>query len=85
MVEGLMADPGCRVILYDRPGTVVSDVVGGLADATDSIHATLAQLGVGPVVVIGQSLAVLSRCCWLATIARTSAASCCSIRPPSTM
>ena len=56
LVEGLMADPGCRVILYDRPGTVASDVVGGLVDATDSIHATLAELGVGPVVVIGQSL-----------------------------
>ena len=21
LIEGLMADPGCRVILYDRPGT----------------------------------------------------------------
>lgn len=56
LVEGLIADPGCRVILYDRPGTAGSDVVGGLADATDSIHGMLAGLAVGPVVVIGQSL-----------------------------
>lgn len=56
LVEGLIADPGCRVGLYDRPGTAGSDVVGGLADATDAIHSMLAGLAVGPVVVIGQSL-----------------------------
>ena len=56
LVEGLMADPGCRVILYDRPGTVGSLVDGGLAGATEAIHETLAELGIGPVVVIGQSL-----------------------------
>lgn len=56
LVEALRADPGCRVILYDRPGVEGSSVAGGLADATDAIHTTLADLGVGPVVVIGQSL-----------------------------
>jgi pimeloyl-ACP methyl ester carboxylesterase len=56
LIEGLIADPGCRVVLYDRPGTVSSDVAGGLADATSAIHSTLAELGTGPVVVIGQSL-----------------------------
>ena len=56
LAEGLIADPGCRVILYDRPGTAGSDVGGGLADATDAIHGMLAGLAVGPVVVIGQSL-----------------------------
>ena len=56
LVEGLIADPGCRVILYDRPGTMGSDVAGTLADASDAIHTMLAELGLGPVVVIGQSL-----------------------------
>ena len=56
LVEGLVTDPGCRVILYDRPGTAGSDVAGGLPDAADSIHAVLSGLAVGPVVVIGQSL-----------------------------
>lgn len=56
LVEGLIADPGCRVILYDRPGTAASEVVGGLAEATDSIHTMLISLSVGPVVVVGQSL-----------------------------
>jgi pimeloyl-ACP methyl ester carboxylesterase len=51
-----MADPGCRVILYDRPGTAGSGTEGGLAGATQAIHDTLAELGVGSVVVIGQSL-----------------------------
>src|SRR6187402_3300195 len=56
LIEGLMADPGCRVVLYDRPGTVSAEAEGGLADATEAIHETLVRLGVGPVVVIGQSL-----------------------------
>ncbi|GAA1991988.1 alpha/beta hydrolase [Microbacterium pumilum] len=56
LMEGLMADPGCRVILYDRPGVGPSEAEGGLAEATDAIHATLAELKIGPVVVIGQSL-----------------------------
>ena len=56
LIEDLLADPGCRVILYDRPGTVGSEVEGGLAGATEAIHDTLVELGIGPVVVIGQSL-----------------------------
>ena len=56
LIEGLMADPGCRVVFYDRPGTVSAEAEGGLADATEAIHETLVRLGVGPVVVIGQSL-----------------------------
>lgn len=56
LIEGLLDDPGCRVILYDRPGNVSAEVEGGLADAAPAIHATLAELGLGPVVVIGQSL-----------------------------
>jgi pimeloyl-ACP methyl ester carboxylesterase len=56
LIEALMAEPDCRVVLYDRPGTVGSGVEGGLAGATEAIHDTLAELAVGPVVVIGQSL-----------------------------
>jgi pimeloyl-ACP methyl ester carboxylesterase len=56
LVEGLLADPGCRVILYDRPGAGASDVDGGLADASDAIHAMIHEGGIGPVVAIGQSL-----------------------------
>jgi len=56
LIEGLMADPGCRIILYDRPGMVGSDIEGGLGGATAAIHETLAEVGLGPVVVIGQSL-----------------------------
>lgn len=56
LVEGLIADPGCRVILYDRPGTGTSEVDGGLAEASGAIHSALAEQGLGPVVVIGQSL-----------------------------
>jgi pimeloyl-ACP methyl ester carboxylesterase len=56
LAEGLMADPGCRVLMYDRPGTAASGTVGDLSTASDSIHDVLADLGVGAVVVIGQSL-----------------------------
>lgn len=56
LAEGLMADPGCRVILVDRPGAGDSTVEGGLADAAASLHATIVDAGAGPVVVIGQSL-----------------------------
>ncbi len=56
LVEALLDDPGCRLILYDRPGNVSAEAEGGLADATEAIHATLTDLGLGPVVVIGQSL-----------------------------
>jgi pimeloyl-ACP methyl ester carboxylesterase len=46
LVEGLLADPGCRVVLWDRPPV--------LADAPAAIHAVLAE--VGPAVTVGQSL-----------------------------
>lgn len=52
--EALQEDPGCRILLYDRPGAGTSTEPGGLADAADAIHAAIA--GHGPVVVIGQSL-----------------------------
>lgn len=56
MVEGLVADPGCRVIVHDRPGTGSSPGPGRLADAADHLHALVAELALGPVVVVGQSL-----------------------------
>lgn len=56
IVEGLLADPGCRVVLWDRPGTGSAAVPGWLADAPDAVHTMLAALGLGPVVVVGQSL-----------------------------
>ncbi|MBN9791738.1 alpha/beta hydrolase [Pseudonocardia sp. TMWB2A] len=54
--EALVADPGARVILHDRPGTGVSPVPGTLADASEDLHALVGRLGMGPVVVVGQSL-----------------------------
>lgn len=56
LVEGLVADPGCRVIVHDRPGTGTATVDGTLAGAADHLAALIAQLGCGPVVVVGQSL-----------------------------
>ncbi|MEJ2860243.1 alpha/beta fold hydrolase [Actinomycetospora flava] len=56
MVEGLVGDPGCRVVVHDRPGTGSSPVPGTLADAADHLHALVTDLATGPVVVVGQSL-----------------------------
>ncbi|MHC1557745.1 alpha/beta fold hydrolase [Actinomycetospora sp. C-140] len=56
VVEGLVADPGCRVIVHDRPGTGSSPVPGTLAGAADHLHALVGELGTGPVVAVGQSL-----------------------------
>ncbi|MFI5735212.1 alpha/beta fold hydrolase [Kribbella sp. NPDC051587] len=56
IVEGLVTDPGCRVIVHDRPGTGTSSEPGRLADATAHLHALINELGLGPVVVVGQSL-----------------------------
>ncbi|MBM2614937.1 alpha/beta hydrolase [Actinoplanes sp. LDG1-06] len=56
LAEGLIADPGCRVILHDRPGTGTSERPGSLASATSGLHVTIAEAGLGPVVAIGQSL-----------------------------
>lgn len=54
IAEPLVAD-GCRVIVYDRPGTGESKD-GALLDAAADLHAMLAGLGVGPVIALGQSL-----------------------------
>jgi pimeloyl-ACP methyl ester carboxylesterase len=54
--ESLAADPGCRVVLADRPGTGTNPVDGSLADAPEALHALLQELGVGPAVLVGQSL-----------------------------
>lgn len=56
LVEGLVADPGCRVIVHDRPGTGTSAVDGTLAGAADHLSDLIDRLGCGPVVVVGQSL-----------------------------
>lgn len=56
MVEGLVADPGCRVVVHDRPGTGTSTEPGALADAADHLHGLVTELGLEPVVVVGQSL-----------------------------
>ncbi|MEV8372582.1 alpha/beta hydrolase [Kribbella sp. NPDC056861] len=53
--EGLAADPGCRVILQDRPGTGAA-ADGSLADAAAYVSGLIDELGCGPVVVVGQSL-----------------------------
>ncbi|GLY39848.1 hypothetical protein Amsp01_058710 [Amycolatopsis sp. NBRC 101858] len=55
LVEGLVADPGCRVIVHDRPGTGTA-ADGTLAGAADHLSALIDRLGCGPVVVVGQSL-----------------------------
>ncbi|SCE26172.1 alpha/beta hydrolase [Streptomyces sp. DvalAA-19] len=54
--EALVADPGARVIVHDRPGTGKSTVPGTLAGASEHLHALVRRLGMGPVVVVGQSL-----------------------------
>lgn len=56
LLDGLIADPGCRIILYDRPGNGPSDEHDGLRVAAESLHAAIADAGIGPVIAIGQSL-----------------------------
>ncbi|WP_223623451.1 alpha/beta fold hydrolase [Microbacterium sp. EST19A] len=56
LVEGLLADPGCRVLLYDRPGNGPSDEPDGLRVAADSLHDAILEAGIGPVIAVGQSL-----------------------------
>lgn len=56
LVDGLVGDPGCRVILYDRPGTGVSTEPGLLADAPTHLNELIQELGMGPVIVVSQSL-----------------------------
>jgi pimeloyl-ACP methyl ester carboxylesterase len=54
--EGLAVDPGCRVIVYDRPGTGSSATDGSLAQAASHLNSLIDHVGCGPVVVVGQSL-----------------------------
>jgi pimeloyl-ACP methyl ester carboxylesterase len=54
--DGLLADPGIRAIEYDRPGTGAAPAGDGLRGATADLHARIAELGLGPVVVLAQSL-----------------------------
>lgn len=56
LVEGLVADPGARVVLHDRPGTGKSAEAGSLAGAAAHLGSLIRRLDLGPVVVVGQSL-----------------------------
>lgn len=55
-IEGLIDDPGARVIVHDRPGTGTSTQKGTLAEASTHLHSLVEDLGMGPVIVVGQSL-----------------------------
>ncbi|MGU3500488.1 alpha/beta fold hydrolase [Mycobacterium sp. C31M] len=48
MAESLVAEPGCRVIEHDIPVS--------LAETAGHLHDLVAELGLGPVIVVGQSL-----------------------------
>ncbi|MEV6285763.1 alpha/beta hydrolase [Kribbella sp. NPDC051770] len=54
LVEGLLDDPGCRVIVHDRPGTGRSVAEGNLTTAPLHLHRLLQEFD--PAVVVGQSL-----------------------------
>ncbi|MCS7477923.1 alpha/beta fold hydrolase [Umezawaea endophytica] len=54
--EGLVADPGCQVVLHDRPGTGISTADGSLAGAASHLNSLVDEIGAGPVVLAGQSL-----------------------------
>lgn len=56
LVEALVSDPGCRVVLYDRPGIGTNELPGRLKDASTALHEVLQRHQLGPVVVVGQSL-----------------------------
>jgi pimeloyl-ACP methyl ester carboxylesterase len=56
LAEALVEDPGCRVVLWDRPGTGTSAGDAALADAPAHLHAMLAAHDLGPAVLVGQSL-----------------------------
>ncbi|MFC9250421.1 alpha/beta fold hydrolase [Amycolatopsis thailandensis] len=56
LTRGLVRDPGCRVILYDRPGTGTSASAGSLAEAPAHLGAVIDELGFGPVIVVGHGL-----------------------------
>ncbi|HWO67753.1 MAG TPA: alpha/beta hydrolase [Umezawaea sp.] len=54
--EGLVTDPGCRVVVHDRPGTGTSTKTGSLAGAAAHLGALIDEIDSGPVVLVGQSL-----------------------------
>jgi pimeloyl-ACP methyl ester carboxylesterase len=54
--EGLTEDPGCRVIVHDRPGTGTSPIDEPLAEAAAHLKTVVDELGCRPVVVVGQGL-----------------------------
>ncbi|NHA70100.1 alpha/beta fold hydrolase [Phycicoccus flavus] len=56
LVEGLLDDPGCRVVVHDRPGTGTNPEPGTLAGAADHLRGVLRDTGTTPAVVVGQSL-----------------------------
>lgn len=56
LVEGLRTDPGCRVVLYDRPGTGAHATGGSLAGASAALHTMLREHELAPAIVVGQSL-----------------------------
>lgn len=56
LAEGLVDEPGCRIIVHDRPGTGGSTTEGSLADSASALNSLINELGCGPVVVVGQSL-----------------------------
>ncbi|MET0401449.1 MAG: alpha/beta hydrolase, partial [Cystobacter sp.] len=56
LVEGLVEEPGCRVVVHDRPGTGTSDEEGSLADAASHLAGLVQRLDRGPAIVVGQSL-----------------------------
>ncbi|MFK0403334.1 alpha/beta fold hydrolase [Microbacterium sp. NPDC090225] len=56
LIEELTADPGYRIILFDRPGNGPSDARDGLRIAASALHEAIAEAGTGPVIAVGQSL-----------------------------
>ena len=56
LAEGLVTSPGCRVVVYDRPGTGESTKAGSLSSSASDIKAAIDFVGAGSVVVVGQSL-----------------------------
>lgn len=56
LAEGLIEDPGCRIVLFDRPGNGASGEPDGLRVAADALHAAVVEADAGPVILVGQSL-----------------------------
>ena len=56
LVDELVSNRRCRVVLYDRPGVGSNATPGQLSGASVALHAMLETNGFGPAVLIGQSL-----------------------------